>query len=168
MTASRSKKVATLALFLALAMILSYVEAIVPIPIPVPGIKLGLANSAVLIILLLEKPGDALLVSLVRIFLSGLLFGNAFSIIYSLSGGILSFVIMFLAIKLIKLHPVTASILGGVFHNIGQVIAACFILGTKAMLYYIPVLLVSGIITGALIGIISNEIHKRIGGKILI
>ena len=166
MTSSRSKRVAALGVFLALAMILSYVEALIPIPIGIPGIKLGLANSAVLVLLLTEKQKDAFLVSVVRIILSGLLFGNVFSLIYSLSGGVLSFMIMLLSLRIIKLHGITASILGGVSHNIGQIVAAFMILKSMAVLYYIPALMVSGIITGALIGIISNEIYKRIGGKL--
>jgi heptaprenyl diphosphate synthase len=150
-----------LGVFTAMAMVLSYVEAILPINFGIPGMKLGLANLITVIILYKVDFKCALTVSVLRIVLSGFLFGNLFSIVYSLSGGLLSLFAMTLA-KKIKLFSVCGvSILGGVMHNVGQLIVAVIILESFNLTYYLPMLLVSGLITGMLIGVISGELIKR-------
>lgn len=153
-----SKKIAKMGIFVALAMIFTYVELLIPINIGVSGIKLGLANLVVVTGLYLFKPNEVLLISIVRILLMGILFGNAASLIYSLSGGILSFIIMLVLKKTNLFSIIAISISGGVFHNIGQIGVAVVVLHNAAILSYLPVLMIAGIITGTLIGFISNRI----------
>lgn len=119
-----SKRVAKCGLLIALAMVFSYVEVLIPFNFGIPGIKLGLANLIVVVGFYSMKTTDVIAVSLVRIFLSGLLFGNLMSILYSLSGGILSIIVMLLLKRLHRFSIVGVSIAGGVFHNIGQIIVA--------------------------------------------
>lgn len=132
-----SKRVAKCGLLIALAMVFSYVEVLIPFNFGIPGIKLGLANLIVVVGFYSMKTTDVIAVSLVRIFLSGLLFGNLMSILYSLSGGILSIIVMLLLKRLHKFSIVGVSIAGGVFHNIGQIIVAMLILENFCLWQYI-------------------------------
>lgn len=150
-----SKRVAKCGLLIALAMVFSYVEVLIPFNFGIPGIKLGLANLIVVVGFYSMKTTDVIAVSLVRIFLSGLLFGNLMSILYSLSGGILSIIVMLLLKRLHKFSIVGVSIAGGVFHNIGQIIVAMLILENFAVAVYLPPLLIAGTITGMIIGILA-------------
>ena len=151
------KSVAYLGVFLALAMILSYVEAILPFAIGIPGVKLGLANLVTVLMLYLIGWREALCVSVLRIVLTGILFGNLVSICYGLAGGLLSFVLMFILIRINRFHVVTVSICGGIIHNMGQLIVAGFLVSSYHVIYYMPVLLIAGFVTGALIGIVAKE-----------
>lgn len=155
-------KIARLALFLALALICSYVETLVPMPIGIPGVKLGLTNIVVVWMLYMTSAREALLISVMRIVLAGFLFGNLFGIAYSLAGGLLSFLVMVILYRLGLFHIVTVSIAGGVSHNIGQLLLAAVIVSNYRILYYIPVLLVAGALTGLLIGIISCRLLRRL------
>ena len=155
------KKTAFCGLMLALALIASYVESLIPVPIPVPGIKLGVANSVVLILLYYTNAKTAWGISVARVVLSGFLFGSLSSILYSLSGAILSLLIMTLIKKRDCFTMTGVSVAGGVSHNIGQLIMAFLVLESGALWYYLPVLLVSGCVTGYLIGILGKEIFKR-------
>ena len=155
------RKTAYMGLFLALALICGYVEMLIPIPLGIPGVKLGLTNIVVLIMLYSIGVKEAFAISVLRILLSGFLFGNAFSILYSLSGGILSFAVMLLLKKSGRLGCISVSTAGGIFHNIGQLGMAVLIVGNTAVLYYCPVLLVSGALTGLLIGVLAQEIILR-------
>lgn len=155
------KKTAFCGLMLALALIASYVESLIPVPIPVPGIKLGVANSVVLILLYYTNAKTAWGISVGRVVLSGFLFGSLSSILYSLSGAILSLLVMTLIKKRDCFTMTGVSVAGGVSHNIGQLIMAFFVLESAALWYYLPVLLVSGCVTGGLIGILGKEIFKR-------
>jgi heptaprenyl diphosphate synthase len=156
------KKTAYLGIFLALALVCSYIETLIPFNIGIPGVKLGLTNIVVVWVLYLMGAKEALLISVLRILLSGMMFGNAFSIAYSLAGGLLSFLAMFLLKMTKKFRCVTVSVTGGIFHNIGQLCIAAFIVQNYSIFYYIPVLLVSGLVTGLLIGIISQELVIRV------
>ncbi len=158
---SVSRKIALLSIFLALALILSYVEVLIPFSFGIPGIKLGLANALILLALYLMGWREALLLDIARIALSALLFGSVFSFLYSLAGGILSFLVMALLKKTNRLHVITVSICGGVTHNLGQLIIAAIFVSNLKILYYLPVLLLAGFLTGALIGIISRELLRR-------
>lgn len=160
------RKTAYMGLFLALALICSYIETLIPIPIGIPGVKLGLTNIIVVLMLYSIGAKEAFGISVLRILLSGFLFGNAFSILYSLAGGILSFVVMLLLKKTNKLGSVSVSTAGGIFHNVGQLGMAVLIVGNTAVLYYFPILLAAGALTGFLIGILAQEIILRIGGRI--
>ena len=155
------KKIAFCGLMLALALIASYVESLIPVPIPVPGIKLGVANSVVLILLYYTNAKTAWGISVARVVLSGFLFGSLSSILYSLSGAILSLLVMTLIKKRDCFTMTGVSVAGGVSHNIGQLIMAFLVLESGALWYYLPVLLVSGCVTGYLIGIRGKEIFKR-------
>lgn len=152
------KHIAYLGLLLTLALILSYVESLIPVFVAIPGVKLGLANLVVLICLYAYPAKYAFLLSVVRVIVAGLLFGNMFAILYSLAGALLSFSVMFLGKKLFKLGILGVSILGGVFHNVGQLLVAIFVVSNYRIGYLFPYLLLSGILMGAFIGFISNMI----------
>ena len=154
-------KVAVFGVFTSLAVILSYVELLIPINFGIPGMKLGLANLLVVILLYKGCPRDALLLSVIRILLSGLIFGNMFSIFYSLGGGLLSLAVMVFLKKTGQFTVAGISIGGGASHNVGQLLVAMFVVQTYQVGYYLPVLLIAGVITGAVIGILSAEVLKR-------
>ena len=156
------KKTAFCGLMLALALIASYVESLIPVPIPVPGIKLGVANSVVLILLYYANAKTAWGISVARVLLSGFMFGSLSSVLYSLSGAVLSLLIMSLCKKRDCFTMTGVSVAGGVSHNIGQLIMAFLVLESSAVWYYLPVLLVSGCITGGLIGVLGKEIFRRL------
>ena len=155
------RKTAYLGLFSAIAIIFGYVESLVPVFAGIPGIKLGLANLAVLFILDRYSLKEAALVSVVRILVIGFMFGNLFSILYSLAGGILSFLVMMLLKKTGKFHVVSVSVAGGISHNFGQLAAAAFVVKTYDIFYYMPFLLVAGVATGFVIGILAQEFILR-------
>ena len=155
-------RVAEYGLLAALAMVLSYVEAQIPVFFAVPGMKLGLTNLVVLTALYRQGPKGALGINLVRIVLTALTFGNMFSMIYSLAGGMLSFLAMVLCKKSGKFSMTGVSVAGGVFHNVGQIIVAIFVLETASLVYYLPFLLVSGVAAGVVIGIISAAVLSRL------
>lgn len=156
------QKTAYLGLFTAVAIIFGYVETLVPVFAGIPGIKLGLANLAVLFILNRYTFRDAALVSVVRILVIGFLFGNLFSILYSLAGAALSLTVMTLLKKHGSFSIPGISVAGGVTHNIGQLLVAMAIVENTSLFYYAPALLVSGVITGLLIGWLTNETLKRV------
>ena len=160
------RNVAYLGMYLALALICSYVESLIPFYFGIPGVKLGLTNIVVVLLLYTLGAKEAFLVSVVRIILAGFLFGNPFSILYCLSGGALSFLAMYVLKRTEKLKVVTVSVAGGVMHNTGQLIMAALVVENYHILYYIPVLLTAGFITGFFIGILSQEIILRIGNRI--
>ncbi len=155
-------KVAYFGLFTALALIFSYVETLIPFNFGIPGIKLGLANLLIVIILYSSGWKEALLLSVVRIVLAGFFFGNLFSILYSLAGGIFSLAVMALLKKSGKFSVAGVSIAGGVSHNIGQLAVAVIVVETYQVGYYLPVLLVAGAAAGLVIGVISGEVLKRV------
>lgn len=159
---SRSRRVAVIGMYIAVAMICSYIESLIPFGFGIPGVKLGLANLAVLLALYTLGTSSALLVSVLRIVLTGFLFGNAFSILYSLAGGLLSFLVMWLLSRTKKLSPVSVSAAGGISHNIGQLIVAAALVENYSVFYYIPLLLPAGLVTGLLIGIAAQEMLVRL------
>ena len=127
--------------------------------------KLGLTNIVVILMLYTIGAKDAILISVLRIILAGFMFGNAFSIIYSLAGGILSFVVMLLLKNTGKLKILSISTAGGISHNVGQLIVAALVVENYNILFYVPVLIIAGIITGFLIGLLAGEIVLRIGNR---
>lgn len=155
----KTRRLTITAMLLAAAFILSWVERAVEIPMIVPGIKLGLANIVIMFTMCTCGKKEALIVLTGRLLLNALLFGNFLSLIYSVTGGFFSFVIMYVAMKLFKIQSITVvSICGGVFHNIGQLTAACIVMKSFAVLSYLPYLIIGGIITGALNGLIVRKI----------
>ena len=161
MKRDKIKSIALFGMMVALAFTFSYLESLIPFDFAIPGVKLGLANLVVVVALYTMKPGEALCIVIIRIFLAGLTFGNAYSLAYSLCGGLLSYAVMLL-FKKTKLSIIGVSMLGGIFHNIGQIIVAAMVLGTARIAYYLPVLLVSGVATGLAIGVVSKLITDRV------
>lgn len=155
-------KVAVFGIFVSLALIFSYVETLIPFHIGIPGVKLGLANLIVVIAMYKMSLKEAYLLSVTRIILAGFIFGNLFSIIYSLAGGLLSLTAMSLLKKTGGFSVMGISIAGGVMHNVGQLIIAMIIVETFSVAYYVPVLLVSGLVTGMIIGITAGEMLRRL------
>ena len=157
-----AKKTAYMPMLTALAFLFSYIESLIPITLGVPGVKLGLANLVVIVTLYTMGIKAAAALSLVRVVLAGFTFGNPAGMIYSLAGGILSLLVMALA-KKSNLFSITGiSILGGVSHNAGQILAAILVVENMNLVYYLPVLVVSGTVAGTLIGILSALLIKRI------
>ena len=150
------KKVALLGVFLALALICSYIESLIPFYFGVPGMKLGLTNIVVVLLLYFYGTKEALAVSFMRILLAGFMFGNAFSILYSLAGGLLSLFVM-----AGWFHMIAVSICGGITHNLGQILVAMVVVKNYYIFGYFPFLFVGGWITGLLIGLLAQEIYTR-------
>ena len=155
-------RVAYFGVFTALALIFSYVETLIPIQFGIPGVKLGLANLIIVIALYKLKLREAYVLSVVRVILAGFLFGNYFSIIYSLAGGLLSLTVMAYLKHRGDFSVIGVSIAGGVFHHVGQLVVAMAVVETFHVAYYMPVLLVAGLVTGFLIGILSDNMLKRL------
>lgn len=155
-------KAAYLGVFTALALIFSYIETLIPLHPGIPGAKLGLANLVVVVVLYKMGAREAFGVSAARIVLSGFLFGNLVSILYSLAGGMLSFVVMVFVKEKDIFSIYGVSMAGGVFHNMGQVVAAMAVLESYSVTYYIPALLVTGVFSGLLIGTVAAEMLKRL------
>ena len=155
-------RVAYFGVFTALALIFSYVETLIPVNLGIPGVKLGLANLIIVVALYKMRLSEAYLLSVVRVLLAGFIFGNYFSIIYSLAGGLLSLTVMALLKKWGGFSLQGISIAGGVFHNIGQLIVAAVVVETFSVTYYFPVLLVAGLLTGLVIGIVEEMMLKRL------
>lgn len=158
----KPKKIATYGLLVALAFILSYIESLFPLPVPVPGIKVGLANLVVITALFVMGVKEAFVLSIIRIILVGFTFGNPSTMLFSLAGGLLSVILMILFQKSKKLSIVGVSIIGGVSHNIGQILMSIIIVDNINIAYYLPILLISGAITGTVIGILGSIIVKRL------
>ncbi|MEA4971990.1 hypothetical protein SDC9_64731 [bioreactor metagenome] len=152
-----SRKVAFYGIFAALGILMGYVEYIIPSPVPVPGIKLGLANVIVLIAMYFIGNKAALSVSAVRVLISSLLFGGFSGFLYSIAGALVSFFVMASVKKIKSAGIIGVSIMGGVSHNIAQIAVAALVLQTTGLVYYIPALLVSGVITGIVIGIVAKH-----------
>ena len=155
-------RVAYFGVFTALALIFSYVETLIPINFGIPGIKLGLANLIIIIALFKMSIRETYVLSVVRVVLAGFIFGNLFSIIYSLAGGLLSLTVMTVLKKSDKFSLFGISMAGGVFHNVGQLVVAILVMENLNIMYYMPVLMISGLITGLIIGIVAGEMLKRL------
>jgi heptaprenyl diphosphate synthase len=156
-----TKTMAVMSSLIAVAMILSFIESRIPVFIPIPGIKLGLANVATVFALYALGRKYAVCVTLIRVLLTSLLFGNFSSLIFSLLGGIFALVAMIVIKHFNLFSSIGVSVLGGIFHNIGQIIAAFIVLRTNLTLYFVP-LLISGTVTGVLIGVIAGLLVERI------
>lgn len=157
----KASKVAQYGLIAALALVLSYLESLVP-SLGVPGVKLGLPNIAIVFALYRLGWRDACIISLVRVFLVFLLFGNGAGLAYSIAGAALSLALMTLLKKTGKFSSVGVSVAGGVAHNGGQILVAMALLETSRLAWYLPVLWVSGTIAGVLVGIVSGGLVERV------
>lgn len=158
----KTKKIAVLALAIALAMILSFVESQIPAFVAIPGVKIGLANIAVVFVLYKLGWKEAVLISLVRVFMVSVLFGTAVSLFYSVAGAVLSLTGMVLLRKTGLFSTVAVSVTGGVLHNVGQILMVCLLLETNVIVYYLPFLILSGVIAGVVIGVVSAIMVNRV------
>ena len=158
----KTKKIAVLALAIALAMILSFVESQIPAFVAIPGIKIGLANIAVVFVLYKLGWKEAVLISLVRVVMVSMLFGTLVSLFYSVAGAVLSLTGMVLLKKTGLFSTVAVSVTGGVLHNVGQILMACLLLETNVIVYYLPFLILSGVIAGVVIGVVSAIMVDRV------
>ncbi len=156
------KNIAMCGILTTLAMIFSYIDSLISIPIPVPGVRIGISNIAIITVLYIVGVKEAVIVNILRITLTSILFGNITSFWFSITGGMLSIVIMVLLKKIDTFSMVGVSVAGGVSHNIGQIIAAVLIMETNTILYYLPVLLITGTFTGIIIGIVAAMVLKRL------
>ncbi len=157
-----NKRLARLAMLLALAVIMGYLEALVPVTPTIPGIKLGLANFVITLVMYLFSIREAALISVLRIILVGFLLSNMSMILYSLAGAILSLSVM----ALLKRNPhfslYGVSMAGGVMHNAGQLLVAGALMGFQAILWYVPFLLAAGLLAGLLIGFLVRVCYSRL------
>lgn len=165
----QTKRLATLSVLVALGLILSYIEALIPAFVAIPGVKLGLANTVSVFALYMLGIPSAVIVSLLRVTLSSLLFGSTLSLLYSFVGALTSLAAMILAKRILRFSSVGVSALGGVFHNLGQTLAAAAVLENLGVFFYFPVLIISGVIAGVVIGTAAGILVKRLApfiGKI--
>ena len=158
----KTQKLTVMALTTAIALVLSFIESQIPAFVAVPGVKMGLPNIAIVYDLYRLGWKEAAMISLIRLVLVSLLFGSAASFLYSFAGAVLSLLGMTLLKKTGKFTEIVVSVAGGVLHNIGQIAMASIILETDALRYYLPFLLVSGILAGVVIGLISGILIRRI------
>lgn len=157
-----TKRLAADGLFLALSLVVSYIEVLLPIPVGIPGVKIGLANGVIIILLFFTTWRRALGISVIRIVLAGFLFGNPMTIVYSLAGGILSLAVMGILKQVKGFSEIGISVGGGVAHNIGQLSVAVLLMENVRIYYYAPVLLITGTIAGVFIGVLSALLLKKI------
>lgn len=161
------RRIPFLGMALALALICSYVEALIPLPIGIPGVKLGLTNIVIVIVLYLGTVRDSVCVSLARVLLAGFFFGNLYSILYSLAGAMLSLFVMAGLKRTGLLHPISVSAAGGIAHNVGQFLVAALVVENYRILYYLPVLFLVGMLTGVLIGLVACEVFRHLPGQLV-
>ena len=161
-----TKRLAADAMFLTLALVVSYIEVLIPIPVGIPGIKLGLANGVIMVLLFFTTWIRTLEISVIRVVLAGFLFGNPMTIVYSLAGGILSLIVMGLLKKIEGFSPVGISVGGGVAHNIGQLSVAVILMENTKIYYSAPFLLSRGRIAGNINGVLSGVLVKKIGTQL--
>ena len=157
-----TRRITTYGILIALALILSYVEAQIPAFVAIPGMKLGLTNIVVLTALYSLDSKSAMFINIVRIVIVAILFGNAMSFAFSIAGGMLSTIVMICLKRTNRFKIIGVSAMGGISHNVGQILTAMALLGTRAIAWYLPVLWVSGIFSGIVIGIIGGLVCDRL------
>lgn len=157
------KKMTTLSMLTAVALTIFVIESYFPPLVPVSGVKMGLANVVTLLVLILYNRRDSFLVLILRIILASIFTGQAVNFLYSFAGGIACFLIMAFFYKILKgKYIVLISMLGAVFHNLGQICVAFFLLKSAGVLFYLPILIISGVITGFFTGSVASGLSKRL------
>ena len=156
------RQITTMGMLVALAMVLGFVETLIPINLGIPGMKLGLANIVVVIALFLFDVKTAVVVSILRIILIAMTFGNMSMMFYSIAGASLSLLSMVTVSKIKSFSLISVSIIGGIMHNVGQIICAAVVVRTNGVFTYLPVLIIAGLVSGALIGIVAGLILVRL------
>lgn len=159
---SYSKKIALLGMLLCVSLILSYLESLIPINGAIPGMKIGLANIVTIIVLYKYGYKEAFVIGITRVVISGFMFSGLSTIIYGIAGTVFSIFTMMFAQKIIKLAIVGTSVIGGMFHNIGQIIVGAIVIENASIFYYLPILLISGLVTGMLVGFVSGIIYNSL------
>ena len=159
---SRTRRIAVSAMFAALALIFSYIEAILPLSTGIPGVKLGIANLVVILALYNMNFRYAMGINVIRILVAGLLFNGLFGALYSLAGGVVSLTVMWLLKRTGLFSMAGVSMAGGVAHNLGQLLVASALVSNLKMFVYLPMLMFSGIAAGILIGITASVINERV------
>lgn len=157
-----TKKLTYMALLTALALIIFVLEASIPAPVPIPGVKLGLANIITLYALWTLRPREALAILLTRIMLGSIFAGQLMSLLYSLGGGLLCFALTLAARRILSPRQIwVSSIIGAIAHNIGQILVAIVLTSTPGVAVYLPLLLISAIITGAFTGFAAQQLYHH-------
>lgn len=157
----KTKQITECGLLLALSLILSYLESLLPVMIAVPGVKLGLANIITMLLLYRFGGKTAFFFMTLKVILAGLLFSGVAGIIYSFAGGMCCIILMSIAKKCPFFSTLGVSMIGAMAHNAGQLVIALFVMENANILYYLPVLAVTGMITGMMIGYLSSLIYKQ-------
>ena len=158
---TQAERIAVCGMLLALMLVLGFVESRLPVATGVPGIKLGLSNGVLIFaVYMLNVPAAYLLMGL-KVLLSGMLFGSPSAMMYAFAGGLLSLTVMVLLSRVKDVSPVVVSMVGGLSHNVGQVLLAMFILNTPKLIYYMAILMVVGLVTGLATGLAANGIISR-------
>ena len=161
-----TRQLTTMAMLTAIALAIHVAEAQIPAPVPIPGVKLGLANIVTVYAVFTIGAGPAWMILVARILLGSLFAGQAMSLLYSLAGGLLCFVVMLLLKKILTRNQIwVASVIGAIFHNIGQILVAIVVTGTPAIVSYLPVLLLSGIAAGLFTGFAAQTFIHRMDKK---
>jgi len=160
-TGKQARRIAVCGMLLALMLVLGFVESQLPVAAGVPGIKLGLSNGVLIFAVYMLNIPTAFLLMGLKVLLSGFLFGSPSAMMYAFAGGCLSLIVMSALSRMKGLSPVVVSMVGGLSHNVGQVALAMVVLGTPQLMYYMAVLMVVGLITGAATGLAANGIIRR-------
>lgn len=158
----RTRRVALSGLLVALMLVLGYVESLIPVAAGIPGVKLGLSNGILIFAVYMLGIPTAFLLMVLKVVLSGLMFGGVSAMMYALAGGLVSMIAMASLSKVKGIHPVVVSMMGGVCHNVGQVGLAMMMLNTPKLLYYMAILMVVGLICGALTGVCADSVMKHL------
>ena len=158
-----TKKVSVIGLFTAMALLLSCIENLLPFRTGIPGIKLGIANL-IIVIAFYFLPSGEVSISLLRVFFLSVFSGSPFTAVFSLTGAIASFLAMYISYRRNSFSPAGISIIGGVTHNLAQLLISALLLNTPAFLWYSPVLLLSGTVTGLINGLITTKIIHTVKG----
>jgi heptaprenyl diphosphate synthase len=145
-----------MALLTAAALILGYIDSLIPLVPSIPGIKLGLSNLVLLYAVFYMRPAETLILMLLKVGLSSLLFGNAVGALYALAGGVLSVTAMLLLHRIPGISVIPVSTVGGILHIVGQCAVGCILISFRPVLFYAPWLLISGTATGLLLGIAAR------------
>lgn len=162
MDLSPARRAALMGVLTALALVAGYLEVLVPLPVSVPGVKLGLGNAVVLFALVRLGARPAGLLMLAKVLCSTLLFANPQMLAFSLAGGVLSWAVMALAHRSGLFSVVAVSVLGGIAHNAGQLVAVALLLSVQVALVNVPVLAIAGAVSGAVIGVVVSSVLRRV------
>jgi heptaprenyl diphosphate synthase len=157
------KELSKIALLTAVALIIFVVEAQIPVPVPVPGVKLGLSNVVTLFAIYTIGRKKAMIVLILRIVLGSLITGQVAAMAFSLAGGLVCYIVMCVVYQFVSERQIwVVSVFGAIGHNLGQIVVAALVVGTASVVFYLPILIVSGIITGLFTGLCAQYLYKHL------